>query len=208
MRDLRQGSGIFTGDRACRAFLLVLWGLFAFLLGGCGTNVPEATNRFVSREFGFEISVPQELAQAGWFIIPERELTFSHQYQPPDTSVFEPVAVVVPPTERASVLAPFFVDVFRLRNPSAAPKDLGDIRTGQVGEKLRSRRSLVINGESAEELVHGEGNRVMYETYLSRQGLGYAVHTLGAPDTSTTAIGFIIDVEVYRQVTQTFRFRE
>ncbi len=193
---------------ARRIFLPILWGVFLFAPVGCGTDTPQSTDRFISNEFNFEISVPQEFSRVGWFIIREQDSALPHQYRPPGNSTFEPVAVVVPSTETAPALAPFFVDIFRFQNPPVTANELGDIRVGQVGENLRSRTSLQINGAPAEELVHGQGDNVTYETFLSREGIGYAIVTLGAPDTSTTATSFFVAADAYRAVARTFRFRE
>jgi hypothetical protein len=184
--------------------------LLGLLIAGCGTDrLPEGTARFASREFKFEISISDELARAGWIIVRAQDATFTHAYVLPDSSVGEAVAVVAPPARTFPGLAPIFVDVSQLQSASATPKELGDLRAGQVGESLLSQRPLVINGVQAEEVaVLREDDGVAYETFLTRGGMAYSVNVLGAMDTSPTGAEFLVDTDVYREVAQSFRFTE
>ena len=184
--------------------LAAVWSLV--LLFGCtGQQVPDSTNQFVSREFNFEISVPEGLLAAGWLIVRREDAAVIHDYVPPDSSSWQPVVVVIPPGRSFPSLSPFFVDIFHLRNPAMAAKELGDRRAEQAGSNLISRRSRVVSGVPAEEVISGSPENVIYETFLVHQGLGYSVNASGAPDTSSTAVPFIVSSSAYEQVIQTFR---
>jgi len=181
-----------------------LWGSAGWW--GCGTQLPQPTDRFISNEFGFEISVPADLAQTGWIIVRADEAAVTHVYIPPDSSQFEAVAVVAPPGYSFPSLAPFFVDIFRLQDPSMTVEELGDLRAAQVGTQLRSRSQRTINGISAEELTHGDEDDLTYELLMVGQGMGYSINTRGAPDTSETAQQFLVSSGAFRTISATFRF--
>ena len=192
-----------------RVFQPGVWVLMALALWGCRADRPaEGTNRFVSREFSFEISVPAGMFAAGWIIIRPEDSTVTHTYSPPGAVDWEQVAVVVPPSDSYPLFVPFFVDVFRLQNALATAEDLADIRVDAVGEALISRRSITVSGVPAVEVIHGTADDATHETYLTRQGIGYAIDTRGASDASTTAGGFFVDNLSYRQLVQTFKFTE
>lgn len=197
-RDICFGAGWFVAVAICVCGAAGWW--------GCGSQLPQPTDRFVSNEFGFEISVPADLAQTGWIIVRADEAAVSHIYIPPDSSQFEAVAVVVPPGYSFPTLAPFFVDIFRLHNASMTVRELGDLRVAQVGAQLRNRTQRVINGISTEELIHGEEDDLTYEILMVGQGMGYSVNTRGAPDTSATAQQFLVSSGAFRNISATFRF--
>jgi hypothetical protein len=175
---------------------------------GCGSRNTgvEGTIQFTSREYNFEISVTDTMSRSGWFIIKEEDAALPHIYIPPDSSQGISVAVVVPPAASFPAFAPFNVDVFRLEDAAATAKVLADIRSLQVAEVLRSRRSRVINNQQAEEIIYGLGTEVTYETLFSSDGLGYSINSLGATLPAGPAAGFFINPTAYENVVQSFRF--
>ncbi|MDA0747165.1 MAG: hypothetical protein O2954_11635 [bacterium] len=192
----------------CRWVQLLGWVLVAGLWSACGVNdgLVEGTKRFVSQEFNFEVSVSDTMDSAGWFIIREKDGSLSHTYAPPDSSSWEPIAVVVPPASSFPAFAPFNVDIFHPKNPSITPQGLGDLRVAQVGDQLQDRRSITLAGQQAYQLAYLQGVEMIIETYLVRNGVGYSINVLGAPPTSSNAGGFYINVGAYDRVVASFRF--
>lgn len=173
---------------------------------GCGPQSAEILRDFVSPEFEFEISVPESLSSFGWLIVRPQDANLSHRYVPPDSSDFEPMAVVVPPGQSFPALAPFFVDVFPLKNSGMTAIQLGELRA--EGEQNVTRRSLTIQGQPAEEVTSLTGARVVIETFLVRNGIGYVINSSGSSDTGPAGGEFIVDSVAYQLVVETFRFLE
>ena len=187
--------------------------VFALLIGcaGCGGNQTQASDQFVSQTFDFELSVPEDMALGGWLIVRAQDATVSHIYIPPDSSEVEPVAVVLPPGSVFPALAPFFVDVFRLKTPGTTVTQLGDFRATQVGTTLVERTPGLTNGVPSEFMVHRSPNTsdiLIYEAFWAKDGLGYAMNTSGASVNAQQATQFFISDQAFRNVMATFRLRE
>ena len=193
-----------------RGLRLALPCLVLALLGceGIANQTVTGTDRFVSEDFGFEVSLSDTLNRAGWFIIRERDSALTHTYTPPDSSEWTAVAVVIPPAVSFPSLAPFNVDVFRLKNASSTVADLADMRVAQVGADslILSRRALVVDGEDAVEVVFRQGSAFAFETFFSRSGMGYTINALGAPDFLSVPRNFTVDSRVYGHVVGSFRY--
>jgi len=190
-----------------RLGVLACWVAGGLLWVGCGTDSDiDQAHEFTSSEFNFQLSIPSTLSNAGWIIVPAAHSTATHVYVPPDSSTFEAVAVVAPPGYTFPVLAPFFVDVFRLKNPEMTAAELAELREAQVGGQLLSRLSDVESPVTSETLVHGLGDDLIYEVLYVGGGLGYSINTRGAPDTSLTAHSFVVDSRALQDIASTFRF--
>ncbi len=180
-------------------------------LGACGSiqdGLVAGTSRFVSEEYHFEISLSDSLDEQGWFIINEEDAALAHQYTPPDSSQWFPVATVIPPSVSFPALAPLNMDVFQLRTATHSAKALVDLRVEQVSadSSLISRQTLVVNGEEAEEVVFRQNTQVVVETYMTRSGMGYCIHALGSLPSEVRPRPFRIDPGVYNYVVGSFRF--
>jgi hypothetical protein len=148
---------------------------------------------FSSSEFGFELTVPEDLERNGWGIIHARDATVSHTFTPPDTSSWQPIAVVVPPGSLFPTLSPIFVDVFNVKDPSISAIALADKKAERVADRVLSRQTITAGSLDLAQVVHGSGDDVNYETFAVGNGFGYALLAQGAPDTSRTATSFFVD---------------
>ena len=169
-------------------------------LVSCGTQETQVYSTYTNREFGFVVTIPDDLVRAGWGIVNAEDATVFHVFTPPDTSTWEAIAVVVPPGALFPSLSPFFIDVFNVKDPTLSSVALADKKAARVGDRVLSRKILTADGRQLAQLVHGAGDDVNYETYVVGNGFGYAFLAQGAPDTSQTAVSFRVDSDAYDRI--------
>ena len=177
-----------------------------FLLASCGPQPTQIYTTYVNDEFGFAVTIPDDLGRVGWGIVDAEDATIVHAFTPPDTSSWEAIAVVVPPGALFPLLAPIFIDIFNVKDPTLSSVELADLKANRVVDRLLSRQTLTAaDGRELAQLVHGSGDNINYETYAVGNGFGYAFLAQGAPDTSQTSAPFRVDSDAYDRIIGSLR---